>query len=320
MKNINDYDTIKQYKELHAKSENYGTSSIAYLREVCLCIDYLKPKIVLDYGCGKGILFKALQKKYPGISFFGYDPSIPEYEILSVDKADLIINTDVLEHIPVEYLPNVVKHIASISNNCFFGLHHYAAGQILPNGENAHCTIKPASWYHMLFDKYFSDIVALKVRSQFGSVVLTFKLPPHLVAKWNQMQMSQQPSNQKFGAIHRIKNTLSYKLGKKMIDNSKNLVGWIKMPFSLYYISFAHKKSRNTYNMLLEINQELKLPKLESYADYKEALKYKEHLSFKLGQALIESQKVGGGGIIKFIFCDVPRLKREFKEKFNKPS
>lgn len=163
MKNINDYDTIKQYKELHAKSENYGTSSIAYLREVCLCIDYLKPKIVLDYGCGKGILFKALQKKYPGISFFGYDPSIPEYEILSVDKADLIINTDVLEHIPVEYLPNVVKHIASISNNCFFGLHHYAAGQILPNGENAHCTIKPASWYHMLFDKYFSDIVALKV-------------------------------------------------------------------------------------------------------------------------------------------------------------
>lgn len=150
--------------------------------------------------------------------------------------------------------------------------------------------------------------------------MLTFKLPPHLVAKWNQMQMSQQPSNQKFGAIHRIKNTLSYKLGKKMIDNSKNLVGWIKMPFSLYYISFAHKKSRNTYNMLLEINQELKLPKLESYADYKEALKYKEHLSFKLGQALIESQKVGGGGIIKFIFCDVPRLKREFKEKFNKPS
>lgn len=44
MKNINDYDTIKQYKELHAKSENYGTSSIAYLREVCLCMIILNQK------------------------------------------------------------------------------------------------------------------------------------------------------------------------------------------------------------------------------------------------------------------------------------
>lgn len=74
MKNINDYDTIKQYKELHAKSENYGTSSIAYLREVCLCIDYLKPKIVLDYGCGKGILFKALQKNIQGFHFLAMIP------------------------------------------------------------------------------------------------------------------------------------------------------------------------------------------------------------------------------------------------------
>lgn len=62
-------------------------------------------------------------------------------------------------------------------------------------------------------------------------------------------------------------------------------------------------------------NPTLKLPKLESYADYKEALKYKEHLSFKLGSALIEAQKVGGGGIIKFIFHDVPRIKREFRER-----
>lgn len=314
MKNINDYEIINEYKKLHAKAENYGTTSIGYFKEVCLCIDYLKPKVVLDYGCGKGMLFKTLQEKYPDISFVGYDPSIPQYENLPISKADLVINTDVLEHIPIEYLPNVIEHIASISSNCFFALHHYAAGQILPNGENAHCTIKPASWYHMLFDKYFADIVALKVHSQFGSVVLTFKLPPHLVAKWNQMQTTT-PIKPRKGAVDRIKGYLSYQLGQIMITNSKSCLGWFKMPFSLYSLAHTHKKAKNLYSQFCQINPELKLPTLESYADYKESLKYKEHLSYKLGEALIKAHKnMWGGGIIKFIFCDVPRIKKEFRK------
>ncbi|MBX7491567.1 sugar transferase, partial [Helicobacter sp. Faydin-H70] len=60
----------------------------------------------------------------------------------------------------------------------------------------------------------------------------------------------------------------------------------------------------------------LKLPPLESYSDYKEALRFKEHLSYKLGNAFLKAYKnVWGGGIIKYIFIDVPRIKREWREK-----
>lgn len=311
MNSVVDNSLVNQYKILHANSKNYGASSIAYFNEVCLCIDYLKPKVVLDYGCGKGRLFKALQEKYPNILFVGYDPSMPEFENLKIDKADFLINTDVLEHIPVEILPNVLKHIAKISKNCFFGLHHYAAGTILPNGENAHCTIKPPSWYHMLFDKYFSDIVALKVRSQFGSVVLTFKLPPHLIQKWNSMQTSIQPKKI-LGAITRVQSHLSYQLGSIMVKKSKSLFGLLKMPYLLIKCSLIHK----IYQEIYKLNPNLALPPLESYADYKEALKEKECFTYKLGEAFIKGCKswYRGGGLI-FLFKELPRLKREFETK-----
>ena len=152
-----------------------------------MCIDYLRPKTILDYGCGKGTLIECLQKKYPDIKCYGYDPAIPERDSLPDDKIDFLINTDVLEHIPSSELPSVVSQISSITKNCFFHLHHYAATQILPNGENAHCTIKPPSWYHELLGRYFDDISALKSPSELNSVVITFKLPPLLVLKYNQI-------------------------------------------------------------------------------------------------------------------------------------
>ncbi|MCI7764881.1 MAG: hypothetical protein MSH45_00400, partial [Helicobacter sp.] len=60
----------------------------------------------------------------------------------------------------------------------------------------------------------------------------------------------------------------------------------------------------------------LKLPTLESYPDYKEALKEKECLTYKLGEAFIKADKTwyGGGGYIKLWF-EIRKLKREFRKK-----
>ncbi|EEU6916759.1 alpha-2,3-sialyltransferase, partial [Campylobacter jejuni] len=59
-----------------------------------------------------------------------------------------------------------------------------------------------------------------------------------------------------------------------------------------------------------------KLQPLEFYIDYKEALKEKECFTYKLGEEFIKSSKnwYWGGGYIKFIFKDVPRLKREYNK------
>ena len=176
---------IEQYKKLHYNQLNFGNSSAKYIDEVSLMINFLKPNTILDYGCGKGALIDAISKKYPHIEVLGYDPAIPERMTIPNKKIDFIVNTDVLEHIPEEQLPEIIESISSISQNVFFGLHHAKAKAILPNGENAHCTIKPPEWYHQLFKNYFSKVIPLKSDKFILSAVITFNVPEDILKEYN---------------------------------------------------------------------------------------------------------------------------------------
>lgn len=102
-------------------------------------------------------------------------------------------------------------------------------------------------------------------------------------------------------ATERIQNQLSYKLGKAMIENSKSIKDYFRLPFILYKIKKAHKAPLNQ-------------PKIESLPDYKEALKLKNHLSYKLGQALIKADKYWFcGGYIWLIF-EIQKIKKNHKK------
>ncbi|HGG0699581.1 TPA: glycosyltransferase, partial [Campylobacter jejuni] len=122
--------------------------------------------------------------------------------------------------------------------------------------------------------------------------------------------------NKDFGAKARIHSHLSYKLGQALIINSKSILGYIKMPFILSFIKEKHKAEQIKFEKALKENPNLALPPLENYADYKDALKEKECFTYKLGEAFIKAHKNWyGGGYIKFLLKDVPRLKREFRKK-----
>lgn len=116
-------------------------------------------------------------------------------------------------------------------------------------------------------------------------------------------------------AKFRIQNQLSYKLGQAMIANSKSLLGYIRMPFVLSYIKDKHKQEQKIYQEKIKKDPSLKLPPLESYPGYKEALKEKECLTYKLGEALIRANKTWyKGGYVRLIF-EIRKLKKEFGKK-----
>lgn len=116
-------------------------------------------------------------------------------------------------------------------------------------------------------------------------------------------------------ALYRIQNQLSYKLGQAMILNSNSICGYIKMPFILADIKKKYKKEQMAYSEKIKDNSSLKLPPLESYPDYQEAIKIKEHLSYKLGEALIKAHKNWyKGGYIKLWF-DIAKIKKQHKNK-----
>ncbi|WP_104719227.1 discoidin domain-containing protein [Helicobacter pullorum] len=115
-------------------------------------------------------------------------------------------------------------------------------------------------------------------------------------------------------AKSRIHNHLSYKLGQAMIENSKSLLGYIRMPYVLSYIKDKHKQEQQQYQEAIKKNPNLKLPTLESYPDYKESLKEKECITYKLGEAFIKASKTWyKGGYVKLWF-EVGRLKERFKQ------
>ncbi|HIC9365854.1 TPA: hypothetical protein ACW4I4_001809, partial [Campylobacter coli] len=93
-------------------------------------------------------------------------------------------------------------------------------------------------------------------------------------------------------AKSRIQNQLSYKLGQTMIVNSKSFLGCLLMPVILLGIVISYKQEQKIYKRKIEKDPSLKLPSLEQYPDYREAIKLKNHLSYKLGKELVKANKI----------------------------
>ena len=111
-----------------------------------------KSKTVLDYGCGT---FGQYTKYHYNDQFrilienmYGYDPAVPRYNKMPDIPIDGVICTDVLEHIPEDDLDFPLRTIFWTAQKfVFIHVSCQKATLILPNGENAHCTIKSPSWW-----------------------------------------------------------------------------------------------------------------------------------------------------------------------------
>ncbi|EOI0504391.1 sugar transferase, partial [Campylobacter coli] len=104
------------------------------------------------------------------------------------------------------------------------------------------------------------------------------------------------------GASERIKWQLSYRVGKLLID-IKNPVQILKLPFKLFLEIKQFKFEQKIYKATIKFYPNLKLPPLEEYYDYEQALKTKKHLSYILGKSFISNP-------ILFIF----RIKKVYKQ------
>ncbi|WP_416861291.1 glycosyltransferase [Helicobacter ganmani] len=99
-----------------------------------------------------------------------------------------------------------------------------------------------------------------------------------------------------FTATSRVQSHLSYQLGQILLKDSKSFFGISKLPFKILWTILKHKNKQKQYQEKITNNPCLKLPPLESYPDYKQALKIKNYFSYQLGEAFLTSISAGGGG------------------------
>jgi 2-polyprenyl-3-methyl-5-hydroxy-6-metoxy-1,4-benzoquinol methylase len=136
--------------QLHHDNLAYGVGGGKHAPAVIKLCEAIKTRSVLDYGCGKGYLAKALD--FP---VWEYDPAIPE-KSATPRPADLVICSDVLEHIEPEKLLYVLDDLRRcVKRVGFFIIHTGPAQKVLADGRNAHLIQRGEHFWRKQLSKFF---------------------------------------------------------------------------------------------------------------------------------------------------------------------
>jgi len=132
-------------RQLHTcETNSYGGGGFRFADMLAGLRDQTQSQTVLDYGCGKGTLANALGRPE---WLAEYDPAIAGKDA-KPERADIVVCTDVLEHIEPHLLDNVLKHIADLANKAvLLVIATRPARKILSDGRNAHLIIESAAWW-----------------------------------------------------------------------------------------------------------------------------------------------------------------------------
>jgi hypothetical protein len=138
-------------KQLHETNLAYGVGGGKHADTVIRIAKKMETSSILDYGCGKGYLAKAIP--FP---IWEYDPAVPGKEE-SPRPADLVVSTDVLEHIEPERLGAVLGDLRRVTKRIgYFTIHTGPAQKTLADGRNAHLIQQDMAWWKHKLKKFFS--------------------------------------------------------------------------------------------------------------------------------------------------------------------
>jgi len=133
---------LAMQQQYHEQRDDYGRSGHKWADHIRQFSEQLKTRDILDYGAGKETLQRALP--FP---IKMYDPCIPHLATPPA-SADLVVCTDVLEHIEPDCLDAVLDDLSRLTKKLvFLEVATRPAIKFLPDGRNAHLLQEPAAWW-----------------------------------------------------------------------------------------------------------------------------------------------------------------------------
>ena len=150
MSNLITQDYIEQLQKTHGEDRYWGGTGYKYAEKILSLAKQYKCFDALDYGSShhRNCLKQHFHRHYPGeLLIYEYDPGVPSKSALP-DPADILICTDVLEHVEPELLDNVLRHMESCMLLCgFMVISTVPAKTILDDGRNAHLIVEDKDWW-----------------------------------------------------------------------------------------------------------------------------------------------------------------------------
>lgn len=134
-------------RKLHNDSDEYGTSGQHWRDAVRDISDHGRLSI-LDYGCGKMTLAKALG---PAYRVTNYDPCVEGLDT-PPEPHDVVVCGDVMEHVEPDLVMEVLKDIRRLTKvRALFVIGMKPAKKVLADGRNAHLSLHTQEeWVQML--------------------------------------------------------------------------------------------------------------------------------------------------------------------------
>jgi len=148
----------KGFKDSNGKLHMFGSVGHEYAGEVSLLAGQFAKKYgeitLLDYGCGAGTLKHALPN-ITGVKINEYDPCIDE-KSATPEPADIVVCTDVLEHIEPECMDNVLDDLKRVTKKtALVSICLTEAAKFYADGRNCHLSILPIDiWYSKLRKRF----------------------------------------------------------------------------------------------------------------------------------------------------------------------
>ena len=160
---------VEQNRQLHAENDEYGAHGSRWIKPVVALCATVRSKNVLDYGCGKGALVKALREA--DFDAYGYDPCVEEFSARP-SPAAIVVCTDVLEHIEPEHVDAVLDDIQSLTlHAAYFIVSTRPALKILSDGRNAHLSLHHSNEWLVRLMKRFKLVTFNDVKHGFAAVM-----------------------------------------------------------------------------------------------------------------------------------------------------
>ena len=151
----------EQMRKEHDGSK-WGTTGWKYSGDLVVREIMNRPyvKTILDFGCGKGTMKEYIQNALPDrdLVISEYDPGIPGKDTLPGGQFDMVITSDVLEHVEPHLLDNVIRQLEEYTRwvlfndiACFPTFKTFGEGPYI--GQDLHLTVEKPDWWREKFQK-----------------------------------------------------------------------------------------------------------------------------------------------------------------------
>jgi hypothetical protein len=151
-------ELVPLYREMAAEGGNFhGLSIVQYSEMIAKLIRLYGATSVLDYGCGRAdayrsphMLWRQWGLKWNNVHL--YDPAFEQYAV-PPRRADAVLSSDVLEHIPEEDVDRLIADLFLHARRFVWAsVCCRPARKTFPGTDtNLHVTIRPFDWWHEKF-------------------------------------------------------------------------------------------------------------------------------------------------------------------------